>query len=81
MNNFLQKNLNKIKGGLSKKKIFRKFEKKTSKIVIDFSKEEKGFKKFLNAHNILKKIDISIPKIYEVYPNKNLVVSLVIVPS
>ena len=68
------KNLIKIEGGLSKKKIFRKTEKKINKIIIDFSEEKKDFYNFLDVYNILKGINISIPKIYEVYLNKYLIV-------
>ena len=67
-------NTNEIKGGLSKKKIFRKIEKNINKIIIDFSKCEYDFKNFLNVYDILKKINISIPKIYEVDAKNNIVV-------
>ena len=73
MNNFLR-NLTEIKGGLSKKKIFRKYEKKISKIVIDFSKDEKKFNNFINVYEILKKLNISIPKVYEVHSNKKIII-------
>ncbi len=67
-------NLVEIKGGLSKKKVFRKSDKKLSKIVIDFSKDEREFKNFFIVYDILKKINISIPKIHEVYSKKKIVV-------
>ena len=62
-------NIIKIKGGLSKKNIFRKFEKKLNKIIIDFSENKEDFYNFLNVYNILKNINVSIPKIYEVHNN------------
>ena len=60
-------NLIEIKGGLSKKKIYRKFENKLNKIIIDFSDNKKDFHNFLNVYKILKNINITIPKIYEVH--------------
>tara|TARA_B100001057_G_scaffold488786_1_gene573812 strand:- start:1271 stop:2197 length:927 start_codon:yes stop_codon:yes gene_type:complete len=63
-------NIIEIKEGLSKKKIFRKFEKKINKIIIDFSENKEDFYNFLNVYNILKNINVSIPKIYEVHNNK-----------
>ena len=59
-----------IKDGLSKKKVFRITEKNSTKIVIDFSKDKNEFQNFLNVYDILKKINISVPKIYEVYLKK-----------
>ncbi len=63
-----------IRGGLSNKKVFRKYEKNSTKIVIDFSNDEEEFKNFLNIYVILKKINISVPKIYEVYSKEKLLV-------
>ncbi len=68
------KNSTEIKEGLSKKKVFRKIEKNTSKIIIDFCEIENEFADFLNVYNILKKINISIPKIYEIYFKKKIIV-------
>ncbi len=69
----LIKNFTEIAGGLSKKKVFRNTEKKLNKILIDFSEDDKQFCKFLNIYEILKKIDISIPKIYEVYSQRKII--------
>ena len=60
------KDLEKIEDGLSKKLIYRKIEKNNTKIIIDFSKDKREFKNFLNVYEILLKVNISIPKIYEV---------------
>ena len=60
-------NIIEINDGLSKKKIYRKFEKKLNKIIIDFSENKVDFYNFLNVYNILKNINVSIPKIYEVH--------------
>ncbi len=67
-------NITEIKGGLSKKKIFRNFEKNLNKIIIDFSQNKKEFDDFINVYNILKKIDISIPRIYEIHNKKKIIV-------
>ena len=64
--NFDYNELEKIENGLSNKLIYRKIEKKRTKILIDFSKDKQNFKNFLNVYQILLKINISIPKIYEV---------------
>ena len=66
--------LTEIKVGASKKKVFKKFEKKLNKIIIDFSDDKNEFQNFLEVYKILKKINISIPKIYEVFYKKKLLV-------
>ena len=58
--------LEKIEDGLSNKLIYRITEKENTKIIIDFSKDKHEFKNFLNVYEILRKINVSIPKIYEV---------------
>ncbi len=58
--------LEKIEDGLSNKLIYRITEKKNTKIIIDFSRDKHEFKNFLIVYEILQKINISIPKIYEV---------------
>ena len=67
-------NLIEIKGGLSKKKVFRKKEKTINKIIIDFSNDKKEFFNFLNIYEILNKINISVPKIYEIHNKKKIIV-------
>ena len=67
-------NLTEIKSGYSNKKIFRLSENKMNKIIIDFSKDKKEFYNFLNIYQILSKVNVSIPKIYEVYTkNKSII--------
>ncbi|MDC3112097.1 hypothetical protein OA415_00770 [Pelagibacteraceae bacterium] len=56
----------KIEDGLSNKLIYRITEKENTKIIIDFSRDKQEFKNFLTVYEILQKINISIPKIYEV---------------
>ncbi len=58
--------LEKIEDGLSNKLIYRITEKENTKIIIDFSRVKQEFKNFLTIYEILQKINISIPKIYEV---------------
>ncbi len=58
--------LEKIQDGLSNKLIYRITEKDNTKIIIDFSRDKQDFKNFLTVYEILQKINISIPKIYEV---------------
>jgi len=58
--------LEKIEDGLSNKLIYRITEKDNTKIIIDFSRDKQNFKNFLTVYEILQKINISIPKIYEV---------------
>ena len=72
--NISLKNLLEIKGGLSKKKVFRKAEKKINKIIIDFSADSKEFDNYLKINKILSKINIAIPKIYEVHVKKKIIV-------
>ena len=59
-------NLFQIKGDTSKKKIFRFKNDNEKKIVVDFSYNSNDYQSFLNVHNILSKINISIPKIFDV---------------
>ena len=73
MNNYFQ-NMQKIESGLSKKKIFRKIDKNLNKIFIDFSNDKNEFFNFLKVYQILNKVNVSIPKIYEVNINKKLIV-------
>ena len=72
--NYLFKNLSEIKGGLSKKKVFRTVERNFKKIIIDFSYDKQDFQNFINTYKILIKVNISIPKIYEVHSKKKLIV-------
>ena len=58
--------LEKIEDGLSSKLIYRITKKENTKIIIDFSRDKQDFKNFLTVYEILQKINISIPKIYEV---------------
>lgn len=71
---FVSDNIFEIHQGLSEKKVFRKSQNEISKIIIDFSNDVKEFTNFLKVYQILKKINISIPKIYEVYFTKKIII-------
>ena len=58
--------LEKIEDGLSNKLIYRITEKENTKIIIDFSRDKQEFNNFLTVYEILKMINLSITKIYEV---------------
>ena len=64
--NSYHNDLEKIEDGLSNKLIYRLTEKENTKIIIDFSRDKQEFKNFLDVYEILLKVNISIPKIYEV---------------
>ena len=68
--NSYHNDLEKIEDGLSSKLIYRITEKQYNKIIIDFSRDKQDFKNFLNVYEILLKVNISIPKIYEVNQQK-----------
>ena len=61
--NFLKYELNKIESGASNKIIFRLNKNKKNYILIDFKKDKKEYKKHIKIFNLLKDINISIPRI------------------
>ena len=69
----LIKNYQQIKNGASKKIIFRFRKKKYYLIGMDFTKDKNEFYNFINTYNILKNVNISIPKIYEINFDKFLI--------
>ena len=71
LGNNIYNDLEKIEDGLSSKLIYRITEKENTKIIIDFSRDKQEFKNFLTVYEILQKINISIPKIYEVNEKQN----------
>ena len=72
-NNF--KDLILIAGGASRKKVYR-FNKKNSKFIfLDFTEDINEFNNHLNIYNILKNIDISVPKIFEVNIKDKIIVT------
>ncbi len=54
-----------IKSGASQKKIYRFKNRKEGKIVVDFSYNFNDYLSFLEVHNFLSRINISIPKIFD----------------
>ncbi len=74
MNKLFLNNTELLKEGLSDKKIYRKKHNDKNKIVIDFSNYPKDFENFLNIYKILKKINISIPTIYEIHFKKKVII-------
>ena len=67
--------VNEVEAGASKKKIYRIKKNNNSFIIIDFIKDKKEFDAYLNVYNILKNVNISIPKIIEVYKNHLMIVT------
>ena len=68
------KDLYQIKSGSSQKKIFRFKNHKEEKVVVDFSYNINDYLSFLEVHNFLSKINISIPKIFDSDDNKKLII-------
>jgi len=64
LNNF--KDLTLVKVGASQKKIYRHNKKNNSYIILDFSEDTDEFNNHLNIYNILRNVNVSIPKIFEV---------------
>ena len=62
---YLKYNIFSIKEEASKKKLYRLIGKKKSFVVIDFSINKKEYFKYLKIYEILKNINISIPRIIE----------------
>ena len=66
-------NIKNINSGASQKEFYRIDNKKYSFILIDYIEDRKEFNNHLKVYNILKNIDISIPKIIEI-DKKNLTI-------
>tara|TARA_Y100001970_G_scaffold158029_1_gene193319 strand:- start:1018 stop:1935 length:918 start_codon:yes stop_codon:yes gene_type:complete len=65
MNDLFQ-NSRLIESGASKKIVFKLKKNKYDFILIDFSKDKIEFYNFIKVYKILKNINISLPKIYEI---------------
>ena len=63
-----------IENGASSRKYYRLINNQQKVIFMDSSKEPKQFDNFLKVYNILSKIRISIPKIYEIDRNKKTII-------
>ena len=67
---FRKYNIAKIQSGASNKKFYRLSKDKHSIILIDFDHDKKEYSNHLKIYNLLKNLDISIPKIIEKNTNE-----------
>ena len=74
-NNYKSCNLQKIQGGASNKNFYRILIDNKSYILTDFNKDGKEYEDYNKIYNILKRINVSIPKIIEKYDNDLLLIS------
>ena len=65
--------LNRIESGASKKKIYRFKNKNTKNILVDFSYSFSDYLSFINVHQYLSNINISIPKIFDTNDTEKLI--------
>ena len=63
--NFQRYDINQIKSGASKKSFYRLGNGPNSYILTNFNKDKEEYRDYINVYNLLKKINISIPKILE----------------
>lgn len=64
-----------VEGGASKKIFYKLQNKNTSLILINFLLDKKEFENHIKVYNLLKNIDISIPKIIEVYDDQMMILT------
>ena len=62
-----------IESGASQKKIYRFKDKDKEGVIVDFSYNYKDFDSFLEVNKFLSTINISVPKIFDIDDNKNLI--------
>ena len=74
-NKFKDYSVEKIKGGASKKIFYRLSLSNKKYILTDFSSDKKEYRNHLTIYNLLKNINISIPKIIEKYDNDLMIIS------
>ncbi len=65
--------LNQIESGASKKKIYRFKNENTKNILVDFSYSFSDYLSFINVHQYLSNINISIPKIFDTNDTEKLI--------
>ena len=65
--------LNQIESGASKKKIYRFKNENTKNILVDFSYSFSDYLSFINVHQFLSNVNISIPKIFDTNHNEKLI--------
>jgi len=65
--------LNQIESGASKKKIYRFKNENTKNILVDFSYSFSDYLSFINVHQYLSNINISIPEIFDTNDNEKII--------
>ena len=66
-------NLFQIKSGVSNKKIYRFKNYNEGKILVDFSYNHNDYASFLDVNNFLSNINISVPKIFDIDDDTNII--------
>jgi aminoglycoside/choline kinase family phosphotransferase len=74
-NKFKKFSIEKIEGGASKKKFYRLGHLNKKYILTDFYSDKKEYRNNLIIYNLLKNINISVPKIIEKYDDNLMVIS------
>ena len=74
-NEFKKYSIKKIEGGASKKNFYRLEHSKKKYILTDFSSDKKEYRNHLIIYNLLKNINISVPKIIKKYNNNLMIIS------
>ena len=74
-NKFKKYSIEKIEGGASKKKFYRLRYSNDKFILTDFSHEKEEYRNHLTTYDVLKNINISVPKIIEKYDNNLMIIS------
>ena len=74
-NEFQKYSIKKIEGGASKKNFYRLSCSNKKFILTDFSSDKKEYKNHLTVYDLLKNINISVPKIIEKYDNNLMTIS------
>ena len=73
--NFQNYNVEKIEGGASKKKFYRLCNNSNSYILSDFNADIKEYNNHLRIYEILKELNVSIPRIFERYDDDLITIS------
>ena len=74
-NEFKKYSIEKIEGGASKKNFYRLKHSNKRFILTDFSSDKEEYRSHLTVYNLLKNINISVPKIIEKYDNNLMIIS------
>ena len=73
--NFQNCNIRKIQSGASKKFFYRLTENSKSYILINFNTDKNEYNNYIKIYNLLKEINVSIPKVIEKYDDDLLLIS------